>query len=136
LPTEQLNTHRWSIMSTFLEFFKEYGKPGDLVSMDNCYRKYLGLNLEPDLRIYNSLIRWSCANNDIDQAEQYLEEISSPSINLGPNLEIFSYMVASECRKSKSHSASNIAKKMKEMYNIMPSEMILTTIFKTMIRKK
>ncbi|CAH1764842.1 3443_t:CDS:1 [Entrophospora sp. SA101] len=136
LPTVKLNYHQWSIISTFLEIFKEYGRLNDLDSMDSCYRKFLSLNLKPEPRIYKSLIRWSCVNHNIEQAKKYLEEMISPPINLKPDLEIFNYMIASECRKCKTHSASDIAKDMKRKYNMMPSEMILIAIFKTMIRKK
>ncbi|CAG8791575.1 30770_t:CDS:2, partial [Racocetra persica] len=132
----EVEQHKWAIVRAFKCMMKAYGYKGDLKAMDECYRHMLRLKIKPDIYVFNTLIRYSCSHLNLEQANQYYNEMLHPEFNITPNATTFQNIIYCLCEKGKTQECCRYIEQMKEQFNALPTEKSIGLIYNTMMRKK
>ncbi|CAG8481922.1 10869_t:CDS:1 [Acaulospora morrowiae] len=129
----ELRYHVWAIVRALRSMISAYGYKGDLSAMDNCYR-ILKFYDKPDIQLFNILIRNSCNQSNIQRGQQYFNEMVS--YNIKPDIHVLRRLIRCLCNKGKTRASCELLETTKEKYNLTPSDYILATIHKTMVKKR
>ncbi|RHZ77650.1 hypothetical protein Glove_174g179 [Diversispora epigaea] len=130
----ELRLHKWAMVRALRSMIELYGYSGKFSEMENCF-KMLTNYTKPDIKLFNSMILHSCKNFNIEKAQQYLEEMFT-IYKIKPDPLILRPIIKCLCVQGKTRLSCEMLVKMKNEFNINPSDYSLAIIFKTMIKKR
>lgn len=130
----ELRLHKWAMVRALRSMIGLYGYSGKFLEMDNCF-KILTNYINPDIKLFNSIISHTCNHLNFEKAQQYLDQMFTV-YHIKPDFLILHSLVKCLCHQGKTQLSCKLLDEMKEKFDINPSDYSLALIYKVMIKKK
>ncbi|KAG0166617.1 hypothetical protein DFQ28_003030 [Apophysomyces sp. BC1034] len=114
------NSHR-PTTHTFNALIEAHGRQGNLQGLTYIYEKMMPVFLvQPDVNVYNSLIRWFCVHGEPETARRIFSDMEKSTVK--PNHKSYSSLIHYGAIKGyQLKSTEALLEHMKEKYDLKPS---------------
>ncbi|KAL0092458.1 hypothetical protein J3Q64DRAFT_1719045 [Phycomyces blakesleeanus] len=116
--------------SVFVALINAHGRHGNVKGLSHIQHKMMpAAKVQPDIKVYNALIRWYCKHSDIESVKQVFSDMEKN--NIKPTVTSFNYLFRHEALKEKqTQKAEKLLDLMKRVYNITP----ITSMYRTLMK--
>ncbi|KAI8071399.1 hypothetical protein BC940DRAFT_294355 [Gongronella butleri] len=123
-------------VDTFMSLIDAHGRNGNVAKLMSIYNDLMPeYKVAPTLAVFNGLIRWHCAQSDIDTARQLFFEMDRKGVK--PSVVTFHYLFRHEALKARRPGvAEKLVDLMHQAYNLQPLQSMYRQLIKVHNRHK